>query len=393
MDDFLLNEAERELKHQIAEFFGQHLEPSASKIEADQDWDAIAAVVRETGRAGHLEYLFGSLDSKQHAGLVPAVMVAEEAARVSYAFESTIASSLSAAVPIERHASPSLRQRYVPELALGREIGAICITEVNVGSDSAGMQTRITYDAAGDEFIVDGKKRYISNAGKADVYVVYGISDVDVPPQKGMSAVLVPRATPGLSFPSVYSLMGRRGSVVGEVVFDAVRVPADHLLGELGAGFRIMVGMFNLERILLGGAGLGVARSAFELARTHALQRDSFGQKLAQKQLIWNDIARMSLALDSAALLTYRAARLFDGGRQGKELMREAAMAKLSASEAAVFCSDRAVQILGGDGLTKQYGRVEQIYRDARALPVVGGTSEMAKYVIASSELGLKLNL
>jgi alkylation response protein AidB-like acyl-CoA dehydrogenase len=145
--------------------------------------------------------------------------------------------------------------------------------------------------------------------------------------------------------------------------------------------------MFNFERIILGGSGLGVARSAFDIAVAHAQRREAFGAKLGTKELIWNDIAEMSWRIDAAELLTYRAAKLYDAGTAPRELMKPAAMAKLVATETATFCADRTVQILGGDGLTKEHGRAEQIYRDARALPIVGGTSEIVRYLIASADL------
>jgi alkylation response protein AidB-like acyl-CoA dehydrogenase len=150
---------------------------------------------------------------------------------------------------------------------------------------------------------------------------------------------------------------------------------------------RIMREMFNFERIILGGSGLGVARSAFDIAVAHAQRREAFGAKLGTKELIWNDIAEMSWRIDAAELLTYRAAKLYDAGTAPRELMKPAAMAKLVATETATFCADRTVQILGGDGLAKEHGRDEQIYRDSRALPIVGGTSEIVRYLIASADL------
>ncbi|MGH6799409.1 MAG: acyl-CoA dehydrogenase family protein, partial [Roseiarcus sp.] len=159
------------------------------------------------------------------------------------------------------------------------------------------------------------------------------------------------------------------------------------LLGDWNAGTRIMKSMFNFERIILGGSGLGVARSAFEIATRHAQIRESFGQKLGCKQLIWSKIAEMSWRIDAAELMTYRAAKLYDRGVAARELMKPAAMAKLLATEAATFCANETVQVLGGDGLTKEYGRAEQIFRDSRALPIVGGTSEVARYLIAAADL------
>jgi len=168
--------------------------------------------------------------------------------------------------------------------------------------------------------------------------------------------------------------MGRRSCVVGEVKFRDCRVPADHLLGERNAGMRIMVSMFNFERIILGGSGLGVARSAFEIAKEHAQTRGAFGEKLGSKQLIWSKITDMSWRIDAAELLTYRAARLYDGGMKVRELAKPAAMAKLVATETATWCANATVQVLGGDGITKEFGRAEHIYRDARALPIVSAT-------------------
>jgi alkylation response protein AidB-like acyl-CoA dehydrogenase len=321
-----------------------------------------------------------------------ATLLSEEAAALNYAFETTIATALSCAYPLHRHAPPAVRERYLPGIVEGREIGAICVTEPDAGSDTARMSTRIEDDG---EWVVNGRKRYISNASVADTYIVYGISDPEVPAQRGMSAVVVPAGTPGLTFPRSYHFVGRRGCVVGEVEFSDCRVPADHLLGKRDQGFRIMLGMFNFERVILGGSGLGVARSAFEIARRHAQTRVAFGERLGCKQLVWDKIVEMSWRIDAAELLTYRAAKLYDGGDLPPNAMvKPAAMAKLVASEAAIFCADATVQVLGGDGITKEYGRAEQIYRDARALTIVGGTTEMVKYLIASADLpDLKPNL
>ena len=389
MHDFFLTDEDRAFRAEVRAMMQRELGSRVDRIERERDFTAQLEIARALGEAGWLKVMFRDLYKGllENPGLIHAVIVSEEAAYLNYAFETTIATALSCAYPIHAHATPALKDRYLSSILEGRAVGSICMTEPDVGSDSAGMATRITRDGATGEWIVNGFKRYISNASKADVYIVWGISDPDVAPQKGMSAVLVPAGTPGLAFPRLYDFMGRHGSVVGEVTLDDVRVPAENLLGEMNAGFRIMLGAFNFERVILGGSGLGVARSAFDLARKHAQERVSFGQKLGQKQLIWDMIAEMSWRIDAAELLTHRAAKMYDAGIGGKELMREASQAKLVATETAVFCSDRAVQILGGDGVTRQYGRVEQLYRDARALPIVGGSSEMCKYLIAAREM------
>ena len=389
MRDFLLDAEDRAFRDEVRAFLARELAPRAAAIEDHDDWDAVKSVVAALGDAGYLRLMFPDLyrGSLARPGLTHATILSEESSALSYAFETTIATALSCAYPLHRHACETVRDRYLPGIVDGRIVGAICVTEQDAGSDTSRLSTRIELDAVRDEWIVNGRKRYISNAGVADTYIVYGVTDTAAAPGNGLSAVVVPSGTPGLSFPRRYTFMGRRGCVVGEVAFDDCRVPADHLLGTQGAGMRIMREMFNFERIILGGSGLGVARSAFDIAVAHAQRREAFGAKLGTKELIWNDIADMSWRIDAAELLTYRAAKLYDAGMPSRELMKPAAMAKLVATETATFCADRTVQILGGDGLTKEFGRAEQIYRDARALPIVGGTSEIVRYLIASADL------
>lgn len=396
MRDFLLDDADRAFRSEVREFLQRELAPRAADIEDRQDWSAVKHVVRALGEAGYLRLMFPDLyqGTLTSPGLTHATILSEEAAYLNYAFETTIGTALSCAYPLHRHASERLRDAYLAPILDGTAIGAICVTESSVGSDSAGMETRIDFDAKTNEWVINGFKRYISNASVADVYIVYGIATGTDSSQAGMTAVAVPATAAGIRFPRNYTFMGRRGCIVGEVEFSDCRVPADHLLGEQGGGFRIMRGMFNFERAILGGSGLGVARSAFDIATAHAQRRQSFGQALGCKQLIWEKVAQMSWRIDAAELLTYRATKMYDAGADGKALMKEAAMAKLVATETANFCANETVQILGGDGITKEFGRAEQLYRDARALTIVGGTSEIAKYLIAGRDLpDIRINL
>ena len=386
MRDFMLADADRTFRTEVRAFLKRELEPRAADIENHDDWNAIRAVVAALGEAGYLRLMFADLYRGPLAkpGLTHATILSEEASAINYAFETTIATALSCAYPLHRHASAAVRDRFLNGIVDGRIVGAICVTEPGAGSDTSRLATRIELDPARKEWVVNGRKRYISNAGVADAYIAYGVTPAA---DARLTAVVVPGGTAGMSFPRRYTFMGRRGCVVGEVAFDDCRVPADHLLGTPGGGMRVMREMFNFERIILGGSGLGVARSAFDIAKAHAQHREAFGAKLGVKELIWHDIAEMSWRIDAAELLTYRAAKLYDAGVAPRDLMKPAAMAKLVATETATFCADRTVQILGGDGLTKEYGRAEQIYRDARALPIVGGTSEIARYLIATADL------
>ena len=396
MKNPLLDAADLAFQEEVRAFLQRELAPRAAAIENLQDWSAVSSAVRAVGAAGYLRLMFPDLyeGSLASPGLTHATLLAEETAYLNYAFETTIGTLLSCAHALHHHARPAVRERYLRPILDGRAMGATCVTEQGSGSDLSSLQTRVEFDPATNQWVVNGFKRYISNASVADCYIVWGLTRGEPGAADAVSAVLIPKQTAGLSFPRNYSFMGRRGCIVGELELRDCRVPVDHLVGAARRGLGVMLEMFNFERILLGGSSLGVARSAFDIATHHVQSRTVFGQKLGAKQLTWDKMAEMSWRIEAAALLTYRAAKLHDRGVAGHELMKEAAMAKLVASETANLCADLTVQLLGGDGLTKEYGRAEQIYRDARALPIVGGTSEMVKYLIASCTLSeIALNL
>ncbi|HEV8053613.1 MAG TPA: acyl-CoA dehydrogenase family protein, partial [Candidatus Limnocylindrales bacterium] len=177
MRDFLLTDGDRAFRAELRDLISRELLPRAPAIEDEDDWSAVAHVVRALGAAGHLALMFPDLyrGSLERPGLTHATVVSEEAAFVNYAFETTIATALSCAYPLERYAAPEVRERFLPGLLDGRQIGAICVTEPEAGSDTSGMRTRIDFDAASGEWLVNGFKRYISNASVAAVYIVYGI--------------------------------------------------------------------------------------------------------------------------------------------------------------------------------------------------------------------------
>lgn len=396
MQDFLLNRHDRAFRAELRRFLADTLAPAAAGIERDDDPAAATAVVAAFGRAGYLRLLFpdhyrGALEAP---GLTHVTILSEEISYLNYAVDAAVGAVLSAAFVLHRYARSEIQDRWLPPLLDGEVRGAVAVSEPDAGSDTGALRTQVRRDSRTGEWVVRGLKRYIADASLAEVYIVYGVEQPEAPPPRRLTAVLVPAGTPGLSFPRTYKLVGRRGSVVGDVQFDDCRVPAAYGLGEPGEGARIMRSMFNFERIKLGGGGLGMARAAFDLALEHARQRDAFGQKLAAKQLIWSSIAEMSLRIEAAELLVHRAAKLYDSGVPQGAIAQEASMAKLAGTELANFCADTAVQILGGAGICRELSRGEQLYRDARALKIVGGTSEMQRYLIASSHLkGLRLNL
>jgi acyl-CoA dehydrogenase len=275
--------------------------------------------------------------------------------------------------------SPAMRGRYLNDVASGKAIAAFALSEREAGSDVAALRTTAQRD--GERYIISGEKAWISNAGIADFYVVFArTADAGA---KGLSAFIVDADTQG------FDVSGRIDTIsphpLGTLSFKDCEVSANHRLGEEGDGFRIAMGTLDVFRTTVGAAALGFARRAYDETQAHAKSRQLFGAPLAALQLTQAAIADMALEIDAAALLVYRAAWRKDTGAE--RVTREAAMAKLYATEAAGRIADRAVQLFGGRGVTR--GEVvERIYRDVRALRIYEGASEIQKLVIARTSLG-----
>jgi acyl-CoA dehydrogenase len=280
--------------------------------------------------------------------------------------------------PIALFGSEALRARYLPPIAEGRAVAAFALSEADAGSDVTAMRTTLRRD--GDALVLDGEKTWISNAGIADHYVVFARE-----PEAGeraFAAVVVDADAPGL-------VITRRIDVtaphpLGTVAFTHCRIPAAQRLGEPGRGLRVALGTLDVFRSTVGAAALGMARRALDEALAHARRRLVFGRPLAEMQLTKARLADMAVAVDASALLVYRAAWTRDDGAE--RVTREAAMAKLFATEAAQRVVDDAVQLLGGLGV-EVGGVVERLYREVRALRIYEGTSEIQRLVIAGELL------
>lgn len=278
--------------------------------------------------------------------------------------------------PITLFGTPQQRERFLPEVTSGKSITAFALSEREAGSDVAAITTRAVRE--GDEYVLDGEKTWISNAGIADLYVVFArTADSGA---KGLSAFIVPASTRGLSVPQRIEIIAPHP--LGTVRFEQCRVPAENRLGEEGQGFKIAMATLDVFRSTVGAAAVGFARRAFDESVAHVRERKLFGAPLAALQLTQAKIAQMATDIDAAALLVYRAAYVKDRGAE--RVTREAAMAKWFATEAASRVADAAVQLFGGRGVT-QGEIVEQIYRDVRALRIYEGASEVQQIVIARS--------
>lgn len=281
--------------------------------------------------------------------------------------------------PISLFGSEEIRSKYLPEVATGKRIAAFALSEIDSGSDVAAMTTNARLD--GDHYILNGAKTLISNGGLADQYVVFCRTE-DAPGAKGLSALVVDADLPGFEVTERFDVIAPHP--LGRLQFTDCRVPAVNLLGNPGDGFKIAMSSLDVFRSTVGAAALGFARRAHDEAMAQAQRRMSFGKPIADYQLIQEKLADGALKIDVAALLVYRSAWTKD--TQGGRVTREAAMAKLYATEMAQEVIDQAVQIWGGMGVVVG-STVERLYREIRALRIYEGTSEIQKLIIAGEAL------
>jgi alkylation response protein AidB-like acyl-CoA dehydrogenase len=308
------------------------------------------------------------------------VVVLEEIARVSAALAIMIAVHNSVgALPVFRFGTDEQRRRFLPRL-VSRELAAFSLSEPGAGSDAAAIES--TAARKGDTYVLNGSKNWVTNGQQAGVYLIFARTD-KVPGNRGLSAFIVERGAAGLVIGNPEDKMGLRGSDTVSLSLEDLQVPAEQRLGDEGEGFKIAMSMLDAGRIGVGAQALGVMGAAFEEAVRYAQLRKAFGQPIAKIQAVQFKLAEMERRIQCARLLIQRAAWLKD---IGQPYTREAAMAKLYASEAATWVTHQAIQVHGGYGYVKEYA-VERYYRDARVMELYEGTSEIQRLVIARSLL------
>ncbi len=282
-------------------------------------------------------------------------------------------------MPIALYGSAQVKKALLPRYLRGEMLPAFALSEPGAGSDAASIETRAQLD--GDRYVIRGRKTWTSNSGLADIYVVFARTS-ETPGASGISAFLVDGKTPGIKLEERFAVLTPH--TVGTLHFDNVRVPADRLLGEPGQGFKIAMAVLEIFRPTVGAATLGFARRAMDEAIARSKERTAFKKPICEHQLIQAKLADMAVKVDASALLVYRASWMGDVG--GLRITREAAIAKLYATEAAQEVVDQAQQIFGGLGVLKGMV-VERLYRHVRAFRIVDGSSEIQKLIIAKDLL------
>ncbi len=374
-------DAQRSLAVGVAHFVAREIEPRAAE---EKDLDAhFRALLALLAKADLLRYAVASddelFDVRTLCLIREALAYSSPLADLAFVMQGLGTYAISLA------ALPHVREFWLARAARGQAIAAFALTESEAGSDVAAIQTIARRD--GDAYIIDGHKRYISNAGLADFYTVFARTGTRDDGRAKISAFIVGARMPGFSVCERIQMIGAHP--IGELEFSHLRVPAENMIGAEGDGFSLAMQTLDTFRASVGAAACGMARRALDEAITHAKSRRQFGRTLSEHQLIQEKLADMATELDAARLLVYRAAYLkdanaADGGTA--RITREASEAKLYATEAAGRIIDQALQIHGGAGLVHNH-IIERLYRDVRALRIYEGTSEIQKLIIANQLL------
>lgn len=369
-----------ELRHRVRAWVEANLFSNAAQ-EPDLE-DKARRLVKQLGQSGFIRHVvsnaFGGVRERVQARDL--CIMREELARGSALADTMFAMQALGSYPITLAGNQEQKLRYLPQVAGGEAIAAFALTEPEVGSDVSSLQMRAA--RRGDEYCLTGTKRFISNAGIADQYVVFASTEPEKK-GKGISAFIIESNAAGLFVKEKTALLSPHP--IGVIVFDNCVIPGNALLGKEGEGLKIAFGTLDLLRCTVGAAALGLGQRALEESVRYSQERRQFGQAIGQFQGIQFKLAEMATELEAARLLVYQAAWAIDAG--GENAKRESSMAKLYATEAAQRIIDQALQIHGGAGLVA--GSVmERLYRDVRALRIYEGTSEIQKLIIARSLLG-----
>ena len=378
---FTLTDTHRQFRAAVRQMAEDRIAPHAMSVDRDEafPWESYKALTEMElpGLAFAPEYGGAGAD------MVTQAIAAEELARVCASTSVTFLVTKLGMLPVMNFASEELKREYLPKVASGQSQASYCLSEADAGSDVAAMRCRAVRD--GDSYILNGTKYWITNAGVSDTYTVFAKTDPDAG-HRGISCFLVEKDW-GVKVAKLEHKLGLRGSPTGEVVFEDVRVPASHRIGEEGEGFRIAMHTLDRSRPTIGAQAVGIAQGAIDYATGYMQQRKAFGKPIADLQGLRFMVADMAMKTEAARGLVYQACSLIDAGDPEGELTMVGAMAKCFASDTAMAVTTDAVQLLGGYGYTTEFP-VERFMRDAKITQIYEGTNQIQRVVISKAVLG-----
>jgi alkylation response protein AidB-like acyl-CoA dehydrogenase len=373
----VLTGEQRELRDLVRTLTRERIAPRAAEIDASAEFPHdLVELFRENDI---LALPFGEDHGGTGTGTLMLLVAIEEISKACATTGLILAVQELGALALKLAGTDEQKARFIPRLASGEWLAAYALTEPGSGSDSAAMRT--TARREGGEYVLDGGKRFITNAGVAGLYTVFAKTDPDAG-HKGITCFVVEADAPGFSVGRIEPKMGIKGSTTGEVFFDGCRVPAENRIGEEGEGFAIAMRVLDRSRPGIAAQALGIAQGATDYALDYAKDRETMGKPIAQHQLVAAKLADMETACEAARGLLYRFGRMADEGVDGPELTKASAQAKLFCSDTAMWVATEAVQILGGYGYVKEYP-VERMMRDAKITQIYEGTNEIQRIVIA----------
>jgi len=376
---FSLTEEQEALQAMAREFAEKEMKPNAAKYDKEEEFPE--DIMKKAFEVGFLTCKIPKKYGGEELGDVDTVVMSEELAAGCVGMYTTMMVNALAYTPIILFGTDEQKKKFLTPHTEKMSFAAFCLTEREAGSDAGALKT--TAKKVGSEYVINGSKCFISNAGIASLYVVFANSNPDKG-MRGISAFIVPRETPGLTIGKVEDKMGQRASNTAEVIFEDVKVPEENLLGKEGIGFIIAMKTLDKTRAPVGAAGVGVARAALQYAIDYAKTRIQFGKPIALFQHIGFQIAQMAMEINAARYLVWHAAWLLD---QGKPCGKESAMAKAYGSDVAMRVTTESLQILGGYGYMKDYP-MEKLMRDAKLLQIYEGTNEIQRMVISREVIG-----
>jgi alkylation response protein AidB-like acyl-CoA dehydrogenase len=372
---------QRELRDLVRTLARERIAPRAAEIDESHEfpWDVVE-LYRENDIFGlFFDEAVGGLGT----GTLLALIAIEEVSKVCATSGLILAVQELGSLGLKLAGTEEQKERYLPRLASGEWLCAYALTEAGSGSDSAAMRTTARRD--GDEYVLNGSKRFITNASVASLYTVFAKTDPTLG-HDGISAFVVEADTPGFSVTRLEPKMGISGSTTGELAFEDCRIPTANLLGSEGEGFKIAMRILDRSRPGVAAQALGIAQGATDYALEYAKTRETMGKPIAQHQLIQAKLADMETECEAARGLLYRFGQMADDGVDGPELTKASAMAKLKCGDVAMEVTTDAVQILGGYGYIREYP-VERFMRDAKITQIYEGTQEIQRLVIAREML------
>lgn len=378
--DYLLTEEQIMLKEMVAKFAKERIAPVASDNEKNHRFPA--DIIKEAGELGLMGIAYPTEYGGAGMDYISYMLAVEEVSRWCASTGVIISAHTSLVCdPIYRFGTEEQKQKYLPDLLSGKKIGSFSLTEAGAGSDSGATKTTAVLD--GDEWVLNGSKLFATNGKEAEVFVLIASTD---PGKKtrGVSAFIVEKDRPGYKIGKVEQKLGIRSSSTTEIILENVRVPKENLLGELNKGFKVAMVTLDGGRLGIASQALGIAKACIEDSIKYSKERFQFDQPIANFQAIQWMIADMWVEYQSAWLLTWRASKMKN---ENMVYSTEAAAAKLKASEVAMYCANKAIQIHGGYGYTEDFN-VERYYRDAKITEIYEGTSEIQRLVIARNLIG-----